>query len=302
VTASAQFDSSSITGLVTLEVETDAGDVFRQQLAMTTAPAAPGQSADRVSTVARIAASARLKELDRAAGVEQAVRYRLVSPWTNWLVVAARPEGEQAMDIPALRKVPQTMAAGWGGVGAVASLASFDLFADAMEAQDESSLFALAAPSEPQRLAIDSILRRDSLDRDAMALSAKAQVVVKSLEEQAQRAEHDLREVERQFRDLRKAVETIHRTAEFLRRELIEVQARADQLRLAATRAVQTGTAEWQQLEAIEQALVERVADLRRLLAEAEELLERLQNEHVPLGHLKDVARKWARAIVGDRG
>jgi Ca-activated chloride channel family protein len=302
VTASAQFDSSSITGLVTLEVETDAGDVFRQQLAMTTAPAAPGQSADRVSTVARIAASARLKELDRAAGVEQAVRYRLVSPWTNWLVVAARPEGEQAMDIPALRKVPQTMAAGWGGVGAVASLASFDLFADAMEAQDESSLFALAAPSEPQRLAIDSFLRRDSLDRDAMALSAKAQVVVKSLEEQAQRAEHDLREVERQFRDLRKAVETIHRTAEFLRRELIEVQARADQLRLAATRAVQTGTAEWQQLEAIEQALVERVADLRRLLAEAEELLERLQNEHVPLGHLKDVARKWARAIVGDRG
>ena len=122
VTASAQFDRPSITGHVTLEIETDGGDVFRQQLAMTP----PRESADRVSTVARLAASARLKEMDRAAGLEQALRYRLVSPWTNWLVVAARPDGEKALDIPALRKVPQTLAAGWGGVGALASRMSAD--------------------------------------------------------------------------------------------------------------------------------------------------------------------------------
>ena len=43
VTASAQFDRPSITGHVTLEIETDGGDVFRQQLAMTP----PRESADR---------------------------------------------------------------------------------------------------------------------------------------------------------------------------------------------------------------------------------------------------------------
>ena len=125
VTASAQFDRPAITGHVTLEIETDGGDVFRQQLAMTPPP----ESADRMSTVARLAASARLKELDRAAGLEQALRYRLVSPWTNWLVVAARPDGEKALDIPAIRKVPQTLAAGWGGVGAVAAGMSSDMLA-----------------------------------------------------------------------------------------------------------------------------------------------------------------------------
>ena len=52
--------------------------------------------------------------------LDVALRYQLVSPWTNWLVVAARPDGEKALDIPAMRKVPQTLAAGWGGVGAVA--------------------------------------------------------------------------------------------------------------------------------------------------------------------------------------
>ena len=132
VTASAQFDRPSITGHVTLEIETDGGEVFRQQLAMTP----PRESADRVSTVARLAASARLKELDRAAGLEQALRYRLVSPWTNWLVVAARPDGEKALDIPALRKVPQTLAAGWGGVGALALRMS----ADSMPALSAESL------------------------------------------------------------------------------------------------------------------------------------------------------------------
>ena len=131
VTASAQFDRPSITGHVTLEIETDGGDVFRQQLAMTPLR----ESADRVSTVARLAASARLKELDRAAGLDQALRYRLVSPWTNWLVVAARPDGEKALDIPALRKVPQTLAAGWGGTGALAS----GMGADSMSALSEMS-------------------------------------------------------------------------------------------------------------------------------------------------------------------
>ncbi len=118
VFACARFKHPSIGGNVVLEVETEKGEVFRQELAIGAAPLP--ESADRVSTVARLAASSRLKELDESAGRETALRYRLVSPWTNWLVVAERAEGEQMQDLPALRKVPQTLAAGWAGAGQLA--------------------------------------------------------------------------------------------------------------------------------------------------------------------------------------
>ncbi len=106
-----------------LEVETEAGDVFRQTLAL---PAAlPAVCADGLSTVARVAAALRLKELDEAAGSQLALRYRLASAWTNWLLVAPRAEEDKPHELPALRTVPQTLAAGWGGSGSV--LPSFRL-------------------------------------------------------------------------------------------------------------------------------------------------------------------------------
>jgi len=117
VIASAHFDQPSISGTVVLEVETEKGEVMRQELPISMAqlPA----TTDRFSTIARLAASGRLKELDAHAGLETALRYRLVSPWTNWLVIAERPEAEKAQALSALRKVPQTLQAGWGGVGTV---------------------------------------------------------------------------------------------------------------------------------------------------------------------------------------
>jgi hypothetical protein len=60
-----------------------------------------------------------MKELDKTAALDVALRYRLVSPWTNWLVIDLRADGEKSLDLPALRKVPQTLAAGWGGAGAI---------------------------------------------------------------------------------------------------------------------------------------------------------------------------------------
>jgi Ca-activated chloride channel family protein len=307
VTASAQFDSSSISGHVTLEIETDAGETFQQQLAMTTAPAP--ESADRISTVARLAASARLKQLDRTAGVEQAVRYRLVSPWTNWLVVAVRPEGEKAFDIPALRKVPQTMAAGWGGTGMVmaarARVSASDDFAldEAMSAPHALDLLSFGRDPDSalaESGSVDSLLRKDHLDRDAKALSEKAQRVVEALQEHAHRAEHDLDTIKKHFADLQSALTTIQRTADALRRQISELEARADDLRGAARKAVETG--ESQQLQAAKQELLRRLAALREILAEAEELLARLHEGRMPLGQFQDVARKWARAITGHRG
>jgi len=47
-------------------------------------------------------------------------------------VIAERPEGEKAHDLPELRKVPQTLAAGWGGVGTVQACMSMDALAEPM--------------------------------------------------------------------------------------------------------------------------------------------------------------------------
>jgi len=120
IVASAQFKHPSIGGAVDLEVETETGEVFHQKVPLT--PNTVASQADRLSPVARLAAAFRLKELEEDAGAQTALNYRLVSPWTNWLVVAERAEDEKADETPALRKVPQTLAAGWGGSGSVMSI------------------------------------------------------------------------------------------------------------------------------------------------------------------------------------
>jgi len=122
VMACARFDHPSISGTVVLEVETEQGDVVRHEVPLTMAPLYG--STDRMSTVARLAASARLKDLDAVAGLDTALRYRLVSPWTNWLVIAERRETDKSQDLPGIRKVPQTLVAGWGGMGLVAQCVS----------------------------------------------------------------------------------------------------------------------------------------------------------------------------------
>ncbi len=118
VVACASFDHPHASGSAILEVETDKGDVVRQELGIPSAPSA--SSPDGLSTVARVAAAARLKEADDVIGSQTALRYRLVSPWTNWLVVAPRTDKSWPEGLPNLRRVPQTLAAGWGGVGSAA--------------------------------------------------------------------------------------------------------------------------------------------------------------------------------------
>ena len=58
------------------------------------------------------------------------MQYQLASPYTNWLVIAERSAEEKSGEMPALRKVPQTMAAGWGGTGSVhADMAPMAMYA-----------------------------------------------------------------------------------------------------------------------------------------------------------------------------
>ena len=49
---------------------------------------------------------------------EMAVKYQLMTPWTNYLVVHTRTD-DNAEELPEIRAVPQTLAAGWGGTGIV---------------------------------------------------------------------------------------------------------------------------------------------------------------------------------------
>ena len=115
VIASARFVEAAIVGEVALEIETAEGDVARQVLPIGTAVAAG--AADGHSTVARLAAAMRLKNQAPEAGLASALRYRLMSPWTHTLVIAERAEDQKAQHPPALRRVPHTIAAGWGGAG-----------------------------------------------------------------------------------------------------------------------------------------------------------------------------------------
>ncbi|MFO7783392.1 MAG: hypothetical protein R6V25_02070 [Desulfatiglandales bacterium] len=51
--------------------------------------------------------------------VELAVKYQIMSQYTNYLVVAPTTEDKKSRELPVLRKVPQMLAAGYGGTGTI---------------------------------------------------------------------------------------------------------------------------------------------------------------------------------------
>jgi len=72
---------------------------------------------DAPESIARFAAAQRLKATDdRAIGCPIAIDYQLISSWTNFVAVDKRESDDKAGAMPELRKVPQVLAAGWGGV------------------------------------------------------------------------------------------------------------------------------------------------------------------------------------------
>lgn len=142
-------------GEVVFEVEAGDGRTFRQAVAIAPAGFVCRESDDGPSTLARLAAALRLPELDAARGTKEALAYGLVSRWTNCIVVVERAEGEKAGHLPELRKVKQTLAAGWGGVGSVASARMVDVDRSALflraslDSGPEFSACIVGPPSEP---------------------------------------------------------------------------------------------------------------------------------------------------------
>jgi Ca-activated chloride channel homolog len=101
---------------------------------------APVDVDGKSSTLARMAAGRRLTAMtDTDAAKELAVRYQLMSPWTNYLVVHLRSEGEKSDDLPEILKVPQMLAAGSHGTGSVINRARITMAIDESRQVNEIS-------------------------------------------------------------------------------------------------------------------------------------------------------------------
>ncbi|MVW64215.1 VWA domain-containing protein [Massilia sp. NEAU-DD11] len=71
------------------------------------------------STLARVAGAMRMPDLAPAQRHDIALRYGLVSPTTNLILVHERSDAEKPDHLPALHQVPHAIPAGWGGLGTV---------------------------------------------------------------------------------------------------------------------------------------------------------------------------------------
>ena len=106
-------------GTVVLEMALDDGATLSQQMAI---GAAPAQDEAAQSDLARLAAARRLGTIDdEVEATALAVRYQLMSEWTNYLVVHVREAAAKADGLPDLAKIPQMLPAGWHGIGTVHS-------------------------------------------------------------------------------------------------------------------------------------------------------------------------------------
>jgi hypothetical protein len=86
---------------------------------------------DSAGPLTRMARCHSLESIDGPQATATAVRYQLISRHTNYLVVDARADDKKGEDLPGLRKVPQMLAAGWGGTGSLvqeSSLQCDDVF------------------------------------------------------------------------------------------------------------------------------------------------------------------------------
>jgi Ca-activated chloride channel family protein len=106
----ARFDGTIGQGVVVLEAEMETGEKLHEELPIPSTSLSA--QSEEISTVARLAAQARLKESTAEAALPTALKYRLLTQWTNWIAVVERPAGEKAVDIPALRKTAQMPAPG----------------------------------------------------------------------------------------------------------------------------------------------------------------------------------------------
>lgn len=83
---------------------------------------------DFADSLPRFAAAMKLSDLPDDQATALAVEYNLISPFTNFLAVMERADGEKPQDLPDLRTVAHNIPHGWGGVGGFGVMADMPLF------------------------------------------------------------------------------------------------------------------------------------------------------------------------------
>jgi Ca-activated chloride channel homolog len=106
-------------GDVELKAKLENGETFTQKLTLQV-KAHTETGTELPGTTARMAAACEIRAMvDSKEIAALGVKYQLMSRWTNYLAIDVRAENEKAGDLPAFRKTPQMLAAGWGGSGTV---------------------------------------------------------------------------------------------------------------------------------------------------------------------------------------
>lgn len=116
-------------GEVTLKITFEDGQTACQSVAISREPISGNDSS---ASLVRMAAYHRLGALRESEATELALRYRLVTEHTSYVLVFDREDAERSEELPALRKVPQLLAAGWGGVGTVSDSIVCDMMPSIM--------------------------------------------------------------------------------------------------------------------------------------------------------------------------
>ena len=104
------------TGKVGLVMTFEDGRTVTQKVSIS---AKLADSEELLTDLPRVAVHTRLPTLESKEATELAGRYQLVTEHTSCVLVFERDEDQKSGEVPALRKVLQILAAGWGGMGSV---------------------------------------------------------------------------------------------------------------------------------------------------------------------------------------
>ena len=109
----------------------------------------------------RVAAARRLADLQPEAATALAVRYQLMSPFTNCVLVHQRAEADKSLDEAQLHRVENMLAAGWGATGSVlAGAAQFDMMSPLMASPAGAAPVVSAAPRLRKAAAVAPEMRK----------------------------------------------------------------------------------------------------------------------------------------------
>jgi Ca-activated chloride channel family protein len=131
----------------------------------------------------RVAAARRLVDLPPEAATALAVRYQLMSPHTNCVLVHERAAGDKATDEAQLHRVEGMLAAGWGATGSVLASADLaDMMSPVMAAAPAGGAFAKrAAPPRLRKaaapLAEPAMLRESEAERSSASTLGRIDLV-----------------------------------------------------------------------------------------------------------------------------